>query len=293
MQLIIISGRSGSGKTTALQVLEDMGFYCVDNLPIALLPQLAEQIEQENINKPSTILDNIAVGIDARNLPNQLANFPDIVKKLKSINLNCRIIYLDSNTETLLKRFSLTRRKHPLSNEKISLLEAINSEERLLQPIEQLAELTIDTSHLTIHQLREAIKQQIYRNPTQQIAILFQSFGFKHGLPIDADLVFDVRCLPNPHWNAELKALTGLDQRVQAFLSQQSICKEMITEIYQYLSRWLPEFEKNDRSYMTIAIGCTGGKHRSVFVVEQLATMLAKDFVKIQTRHRDLSNMHT
>ncbi len=293
MQLIIISGRSGSGKTTALQVLEDMGFYCVDNLPIALLPQLAEQIEQENINKPSTILDNIAVGIDARNLPNQLANFPDIVKKLKSINLNCRIIYLDSNTETLLKRFSLTRTKHPLSNEKISLLEAINSEERLLQPIEQLAELTIDTSHLTIHQLREAIKQQIYRNPTQQIAILFQSFGFKHGLPIDADLVFDVRCLPNPHWNAELKALTGLDQRVQAFLSQQSICKEMITEIYQYLSRWLPEFEKNDRSYMTIAIGCTGGKHRSVFVVEQLATMLAKDFVKIQTRHRDLSNMHT
>lgn len=293
MQLIIISGRSGSGKTTGLQVLEDMGFYCVDNLPIALLPQLAEQIEKENKNKPHSTLENIAVGIDARNLPNQLANFPEILKKLKDINLYYRIIYLDSNPETLLKRFSLTRRKHPLSDEKTSLLEAINYEEKLLQPIEQLAELTIDTSHLTLHQLREAIKQQIYRNPTQQIAILFQSFGFKYGLPIDADLVFDVRCLPNPHWDDKLKALSGLDHPVQEFLSQQAICKEMIAEIYHYLSRWLPEFEKNDRSYMTIAIGCTGGKHRSVYVVEQLASMLAKDFVKIQTRHRDLPNAHT
>jgi len=288
MQLIIISGRSGSGKTTGLQVMEDLGFYCVDNLPIALLPQLAEQIEQENLNKPGNTLENIAVGIDARNLPNQLASFPDILKKLKAINLNYRIIYLDSNPETLLKRFSLTRRKHPLSNEKTSLTEAISFEEKLLQPIEQLAELTIDTSHLTIHQLREAIKQQIYKNPTQQIAILLQSFGFKYGLPNDADLVFDVRCLPNPHWDEKLKPLTGLDQPVQAFLSEQVMCTEMITEIYQYLSRWLPEFEKNDRSYMTIAIGCTGGKHRSVFVVEQLASQLVKDFSKIQTRHRDI-----
>jgi RNase adapter protein RapZ len=293
MQLIIISGRSGSGKTTGLQVMEDMGFYCVDNLPIALLPQLAEQIEQENLNKSGNSLENIAVGIDARNLPNQLASFPDILKKLKAINLNYRIIYLDSNPETLLKRFSLTRRKHPLSNEKTSLTEAISFEEKLLQPIEQLAELTIDTSHLTIHQLREAIKQQIYKNPTQQIAILLQSFGFKHGLPIDADLVFDVRCLPNPHWDEKLKPLTGLDQPVQAFLSGQDMCKEMIAEIHHYLSRWLPEFEKNDRSYMTIAIGCTGGKHRSVFVVEQLASLLVKDFSKIQTRHRDIPGDHT
>jgi RNase adapter protein RapZ len=290
MQLIIVSGRSGSGKTTGLQVLEDMGFYCVDNLPIALLPQLAEQIEQENANKTENTLENIAVGIDARNLPKQLGAFPEVINQLKVRHITCRIIYLDSNPETLLKRFSATRRKHPLSNDKLSLSEAIVYEDKLLQSIKQLAELTIDTSNLTIHQLREAIKQQIYKTPTQQISILFQSFGFKYGIPVDADLVFDIRCLPNPHWHESLQPLTGLDKSVQQFLSDQPKVIEMLAEIHGFLTRWLPEFEKNDRSYMTVAIGCTGGKHRSVFLVEQLANMLKSDFSKIQIRHRELAN---
>lgn len=286
MQFIIISGRSGSGKTTALQALEDLGFYCVDNLPLTLLPSLAEQIQQE-----SNPVDKIAVGIDARNLANQLKDFPRIYQQLLDLKLDCKVIYLDSNDEILLRRFNASRRKHPLSNEIVSLKEAIVQEDKLLQPIASLADLSLDTSSLTIHQLRESIKQYIHQNRSQQISILIQSFSYKHGIPIDADLVFDVRCLNNPHWQAELKELTGLDKPVQTFLENDSLSTEMIEDIQEYLLKWIPQFENNNRSYLTIAIGCTGGQHRSVFVSEKLAEHLKKRFSKIQTRHREISHL--
>lgn len=287
IQFIIISGRSGSGKSTALQALEDLSFYCVDNLPLALLPNLAEQFQQQN-----NFVEKIAVGIDARNLSTQLKEFPRIYQQLLDLKLDCKVIYLDSNDEILLRRFNASRRKHPLSNENISLKEAIVQEDKLLQPIAALAELSLDTSSLTIHHLRESIKQYIYKNNTQQISILFQSFSYKHGIPIDADLVFDVRCLNNPHWQEELKTLTGLDIPVQKFLENDPLSIAMIKDIEQYLLKWIPHFEKNNRSYLTIAIGCTGGQHRSVFVSEKLAEHLKKYFSKIQTRHRELTQQH-
>jgi len=286
MQFIIISGRSGSGKTTALQVLEDLSFYCVDNLPVALLPSLAEQIQQQQ-----KTIENVAVGIDARNLASQLQDFPLIYQQLRDLKIDCRIIFLDSNDEVLLRRFNASRRKHPLSSENISLKEAIEQEEFLLRSIEALSELSVDTSSLTIHQLRESIKQYVYQNRSQQISILIQSFSYKHGIPIDADLVFDVRCLNNPHWQEELKSLTGLDPAVQKFLENDPLSMEMVKDIEHYLQKWIPKFENNNRSYLTIAVGCTGGQHRSVFVSEKVAEYLKKSFSKIQTRHRELTHL--
>lgn len=293
MRLIVISGRSGSGKTTALQVLEDIGYYCVDNLPVSLLPTLAEQLSAEQqASEHADNLNHIAVGIDARNLPQQLKTFPEVYSKLQSLKIDCQIIYLDSNDSTLLERFSATRRKHPLSNDTTSLAEAIAEEERLLSSIEALSQLTVDTSNLSIHQLRDTMKQQIHKENDQQISILCQSFGFKHGTPNDADFVFDVRCLPNPYWNKELRELTGLDKEVQIYLSSQEACQKMLKQISELLLDWIPSFEQNNRSYLTVAIGCTGGQHRSVFIVEELNKLLSKRFTKLQTRHRELSQHH-
>ena len=245
-----------------------------------------EQFQKEN---PENI-KNIAIGIDARNLPKQLKTFPDVFEKLSALAIECQVIYLDAKDNTLLERFSATRRKHPLSNDKTSLAEAITEEERLLKIIEELAQFTIDTSKLSIHQLRESIKQHIHSENAQQMSILCQSFGFKHGIPNDADFVFDVRCLPNPYWNKNLRALTGKDQAVKQYLGSQDSCQKMIQHISSLLITWIPEFEKNNRSYLTIAIGCTGGQHRSVFIVEELNARLNQSFTKIQTRHRELVN---
>lgn len=290
MQLAIISGRSGSGKTTALQVLEDLNFYCVDNLPLSLLPKLIEQVQQEAaLNNHSDAYDRIAVGIDARNLASQLKDFPKIFQQLNSNHLNCKIIYLDSKDEVLIRRFSTSRRKHPLSSETVSLAEAIASEDKFLKPIEELASLSVDTSNLTIHQLRETIKQEIFQNNSQQTAILIQSFSYKHGIPIDADFVFDARCLPNPHWQTALRELTGLDSKVKSFLGKDEDTQEMLGNISHFLLRWIPEFETNNRSYLTIAIGCTGGQHRSVYLAETLAETLKAKVQKVQVRHRELS----
>jgi UPF0042 nucleotide-binding protein len=293
MQFIIISGRSGSGKTTVLQVLEDLSYYCVDNLPVALLPNLAEQIKKETASSDKQALKQVAVGIDARNLASQLGNFSEIFQQLQTLKIDCKIIFLDSNDATLMRRFNASRRKHPLSNDKVSLIEAISNEEQLLSSIEALAELSIDTSTLTIHQLREAIKQYIYQSHSQQTSILIQSFSYKHGIPIDTDFVFDVRCITNPHWQDELKKLTGLDQAVKDFLSIDQGCSEMVKDICDFLLKWIPQFEKNNRSYLTVAIGCTGGQHRSVYITEQVAKELQINISKIQTRHRELSNLST
>jgi len=298
MKFIIVSGRSGSGKTTALQILEDLSFYCVDNLPLNLLPNLAEQIHLQNTTQASdsngTIpnkknIQDIAIGIDARNLTNHLGHFSETLSQLAQLSVECQVIFIDAHDEILLNRFHASRRKHPLSNEQTSLIEAISQEETLLKPIESFASLTVDSSFLTIHQLREQIKQHIYHNKSQQTSILIQSFSYKHGVPIDADIVFDVRCLINPHWQADLQILTGLDKAVQDYLNQDVDCLDMIQDIENYFKRWIPVFEKNNRSYLSIAIGCTGGQHRSVYVSETLAKRLDQSFSKIQIRHRELN----
>jgi UPF0042 nucleotide-binding protein len=284
MKLVIISGRSGSGKSTALHVLEDIGFYCIDNIPAGILPSLVKEMGEDKSEGHS----NIAASIDARNLPNNLKNFPRIISKLDKENIDYSICYLDANDKTILTRFSATRRKHPLSNDSTSLEEAISIESELLDPIATLADLKIDTSNLTLHQLRDIIVRQLAKQEGTSLALLFESFGFKHGVPSDADIVFDVRCLPNPYWNASLREYTGQHEKIAEFLENEPDVKDMLNDICLYLDKWLPRFEANNRSYMTVAIGCTGGQHRSVYLAEQLTRKFAKRRVNVQTRHREL-----
>ena len=283
MTFIIVSGRSGSGKTTALQALEDIGYYCVDNLPAGLLPELAQQL-QSNIH-----LQKIVVGIDARNVPSQLEQFPSIIRKLKQNNVKYEIIYLDCDDNTLLQRFSSTRRKHPLTGNETSLAEAIGEEKYILAAIAQLSDLRIDTSHITIHELRHVIKSRVGEPHSATIALQFQSFGFKHGVPSDVDFVFDVRCLPNPYWQPNLRAFTGKDAEVIEFLKQHDSVKAMEIDIANFLENWLSHFHANNRTYMTIAIGCTGGQHRSVYISEQLGKSFTADYPDVQVRHRELT----
>jgi len=282
-KLIIVSGRSGSGKTTALQALEDMGFYCVDNLPAKLIPQLVNSLLQEKQHN----IQLISVGVDARNLPNQLSSLPEVIDTLKTMNISTEIIFLDSNNSTLMQRFSSTRRKHPLSSGKRSLSEAIEEEHRLLLGISTRADLIIDTSQLNIHQLRETVKNSVGVK-RQGLSLQFVSFGFKKGVPIDADFVYDVRCLPNPHWEAGLREFTGKNSKVAAFLEKEEITHKMVEQINAFLHEWIPHFEHSNRAYLTIAIGCTGGQHRSVYIAEQLSKNFQTERENTQVRHREL-----
>lgn len=284
MRLIIVSGRSGSGKSTALDVLEDNDFYCIDNLPAILLPQLAER----TLLSAELLHPQVAVSIDARNMPAQLAQFPTLLQAVKDRHIDCQVLYLDADDKTLLKRFSETRRRHPLTNDTRSLAEAIQDENIVLEPIAALADVTIDTSELNLYQLRDLIKVQMLEKPEPTTAFLIESFGFKRGIPIDADLVFDVRCLPNPYWKPDLRALTGLDQPIQEYLSSQHDVEDMYQDIHSYLSKWLPRIAASNRAYITIAIGCTGGKHRSVYIAQRLSQELAAQLNNVQVRHRDL-----
>ncbi|MEE4251505.1 MAG: RNase adapter RapZ [Alcanivoracaceae bacterium] len=283
MKLVILSGRSGSGKTTALQALEDLGHYCVDNLPLGLLPILTEQLQREE-----HYVDRIAVGIDARNLPHQLSDFPAILDQLKALNMACEVVFLDAADDTLLKRFSSTRRKHPLSNDNLSLVEAIDREAEMLSSIRSLADLVIDTSNLDVHTLRDMIRDRVVKR-REKLSLLIESFAYKRGVPHDADLVFDVRVLPNPYWHMELRPLTGQDEPVRHYLDQQTESAQMLDDISRFLSEWLPRYEKNDRTYMTVAIGCTGGQHRSVYMVEALVQRLGNMGIDVQQRHLELS----
>ena len=284
MKLVIISGRSGSGKSTALNVLEDLGFYCIDNLPVGLLPNLLMQTPSSSANHNT----NMAVSIDARNIPTELAHFADIIAQLDPKQCQLEIIYLDAHPDTLLTRFSATRRKHPLTGPDIPLYEAINQEGLVLQHIADMADLTVDTTHLSMHQLRSMIKSRVVQKQGNEMSLLFESFGFKHGIPKDSDLVFDVRCLPNPYWDPQLRKYTGQDQPVINFLQKEKTVNSMFDDIHGFLQNWLPEFQANNRTYMTVSIGCTGGQHRSVYMAERLLNHYQDEFANVQLRHREL-----
>mgnify|MGYP002634875739 FL=1 len=282
LSLIVISGRSGSGKSTALNVLEDMGYYCIDNLPVSLLTPLITRLSSD------LTISKISVSIDARNIADDLVLFPGILQGFDGAIVEPTVIFLDSASPTLVKRFSETRRKHPLSNQVTDLHEALELESKLLDPIADLAALTIDTTSLTIHELRDEIRTRVARE-THEFALLFLSFAYKRGVPVDADLVFDVRCLPNPHWEPDLRSLCGLDEPVQDYLNHQPEFIEMFTDLSGYLNKWLPRFEANNRSYLTVAIGCTGGQHRSVFMCQKLFDSYRSSFANVQVRHKELN----
>lgn len=280
--MVIISGRSGSGKSLALHALEDLGFYCIDNLPLTLLSGLESHI--------GNLQPLVAVSIDARNLSNQIMHFKEIMAELSTQGFSREILYLDASDNILLKRFSETRRKHPLTNENTSLREAIRKEKELLTPIASLADLTIDTGPLNRQALYELVKGRVAAHQGSRLQVLLQSFGYKQGLPPDADFVFDLRCLPNPYWEPELRELSGKDEPVIQFLSSKSEVTKLENNILEFLSTWIPLFEADHRSYVTIALGCTGGQHRSVYLTENLAKRLRKKIANVQIRHRELES---
>lgn len=284
MRLLIISGRSGSGKSTALNMLEDHGYYCIDNLPASLLPAFVRRISSDTLELP-----RVAVSIDARNIPDDLKKVPAILQELRESSLDTEIIFLDASGPTLIKRFSESRRRHPLTTSTVGLREAIGREREMLEPIAALAGLSIDTSTMSVHQLRDIIRSRLIDKNTSALSVMFESFGFKSGVPVDADIVFDVRCLPNPYWEPELRPLTGLDQPVMDFLSQQDDVNEMLADIRAFLEKWLPRFEASNRSYMTVAVGCTGGQHRSVYLCERLREAFTGNITNLQVLHRELT----
>lgn len=283
MQLVIISGRSGSGKSTALHQLEDEGYYCIDNLPVSLLPALVQETSRQDFSH----FRGTAVCIDARNAWKDLAGFVDIVDALPE-TVHTEILFLDAQDAALMQRFSETRRRHPLSSESIPLADAIAKERLLLGPISSEASLVLDTTQMTIYELRDAIKQRLLKNSSGTMSLLFQSFGFKRGVPADADLVFDVRMLPNPHWVKELRMKSGLESEVQEFLESQPLAGELYHDICAYLDAWLPRYRDSNRSYMTVALGCTGGQHRSVYLADRLFHHYKARFPNIHVRHREL-----
>ncbi len=286
MRIIIISGQSGAGKSVALRVLEDLGYYCVDNLPVNLLDDFVASVQSTQKNSSQ---QNVAVSIDIRNLPQDPTLVSTTLQQLKQTH-DVNVLFLDADESTLLKRYSETRRIHPLSmmGEKLSLEQAIELEKNLLLNLKEEADLVLDSSNLSLHELSETVRIRVQGRESKDLVMVFESFGFKYGLPNDADYVFDVRFLPNPHWVPELRPLTGLDQPIIDFLGAQSEVIELHNSIEQFISQWLPLLEKNNRSYLTVAIGCTGGKHRSVYITQKLAEHFKALGHQVQVRHTSL-----
>jgi UPF0042 nucleotide-binding protein len=285
MNLVIISGLSGSGKTIALHTLEDIGYYCTDNLPAGLLDAYALEFSRPGAAR----MKKVAVGIDARNNPDQISRFPAVIEDCRNRGINCRIIFLQADEQAILKRFSETRRKHPLTGPGITLADAVREERRLLAPISANADIFIDTSLTNVHQLRDLVRDCIGAGEIPGLSLVLRSFGYKHGVPADADIVFDSRCLPNPYWEPALRNLTGRDSAVIEFLDAAPAVHELYADIENFLLKWIPRFEANNRSYLGIAIGCTGGQHRSVYLVERIAVSLRNRFENIIIRHRELA----
>jgi UPF0042 nucleotide-binding protein len=278
VQLFLISGLSGSGKSVALKVLEDSGYYCVDNLPAELLAALVEHLQRAGYS-------NIAVSIDVRSA-NSVQRLPPLLQQIKQQGTDVHVLFLDAQTDTLVKRFSETRRLHPLSDGIRTLPECVGHERELLTEISDIGH-HIDTTELNANALRAWIKQFI-KVDRARLTLLFESFGYKHGIPLDADLVFDVRCLPNPHYDPQLRPLTGRDAAVIEFLDNTPSALDMFGDIRDFVERWLPSFVADNRSYLTVAIGCTGGRHRSVYLAEKLARHFEHQ-QQVLIRHRELA----
>lgn len=283
MQLIIVTGRSGSGKTIALRVLEDLSFYCVDNLPIHLLPALIHALPDYK---------SIAVSIDVRNMSEDEENLSESIEFLPD-NIKPEILFIDANDDVLLRRYGETRRMHPLSRVESSLPDAIAMESRILNPLKELAKWHIDSSGLSVHELSEQVRELVLGRSDNTLIITFLSFGFKHGVPKNADTVFDARILPNPHWEPELKPFTGRDEPVIRYLSTQPLVTKFIQQVETFTDTWLPYFQRSNRSYLTIAIGCTGGQHRSVYIAETLGKRFNDMGIAVEVRHRELDKKTT
>ena len=284
LRLIVVSGLSGSGKSVALHVLEDLGYYCIDNLPAALLTSLLDDLQ----NHEDSMVDRVAVGVDARNPQRDLQRLPELITELNDKGITTDTLFLHASDDVLLKRFSESRRRHPLSNDGTALRSAISRERALLSEITNAADLTIDTTKTSVYQLGELIRERVDRRKAHTLSVLVESFGFKHGIPADADFVFDVRCLPNPYWEPGLRAYTGLDDPVIEFLDSSELVQTMYHDILSFLSRWIPRYKSFDRGYLTVAVGCTGGQHRSVYMTEKLTKALRETHEPVLARHNEL-----
>jgi UPF0042 nucleotide-binding protein len=282
-RLLVVSGMSGAGKTVALRALEDSGFYCVDNLPLDFLPRFADLMQTSEL----PVWSRVAVGIDARNPAAALHAFPAQMQALQNDGLEVELLFLDASDETLFKRFQETRRQHPLFADGRPLLAAIAMERELLEPLMEAADLQVDTTTTHIHQLRELIRLRIVGRAVGELSLQCLSFGFKYGVPADVDFVFDARFLPNPHWQPPLRDLTGRDPEVVAYLCRDPRAREYLDSICAFIDRWLPHFEADDRSYLTVAIGCTGGRHRSVWLAEQVAAHMQASGRRTVVTHRE------
>ena len=282
-QLIIVSGLSGSGKSVALRTLEDLGYYCVDNLPAALMPAFVQAVSQD----PNGLAHKLAVGVDVRNRAENLNRLPQILAELAQADIGYRLVFLDTRDDVLIKRYSETRRRHPLSSDGLGLADAIAEERRLLRPMLAIADRTIDTSDLNVHQLRRLVITEMGLT-AGAMTLLFESFAYRRGVPTDADFVFDARCLPNPHWDAKLRPLSGKDSPVREWLEGKAEVGEFRDDLTRFLDSWLPRFEHDGRSYVTICLGCTGGRHRSVYLSERLAEHFRQRYAQVLTYHREL-----
>ena len=283
-RVIIISGLSGAGKTIALNTLEDLDYYCIDNLPASLLASIVTRLEQGY----PLFSSRIALGIDVRNPEPELAALPDTISTMHEHGVSTELVFIEATDDALTNRFSETRRKHPLSSASTNLGEALVKERKLLEPLSDFADLRIDTTHTQLHELRDLVRERVAKRAPNAMSLQFLSFGYKHGLPRDADFIFDSRCLPNPHWNQELQLHTGQDEPVIRFLKSQQQVTTMFEQIRDFLEYWIPQFEADNRSYLTVAIGCTGGQHRSVYLIECLSRFFMYQGKFTLVRHRDI-----
>ena len=284
MRLIIVSGLSGSGKTVALHVLEDLGYYCIDNLPAGLLKSVVEEVSSGT----GQIVRGLAVGIDARNRRPDLESLPHLIDEFRQQQIQTDVLFVLADDAVLLKRYSETRRRHPLAEHGAELRAAIEAEREILSEVINSADLIIDTSRTSVYDLADIIRNRVNGREPASLSILIESFGYKHGIPADADFVFDLRCLPNPYWDLNLRHLTGLDEQVAQFLDEQASVAAMHADILAFLQHWIPEYQSSNRAFLTVAIGCTGGQHRSVYMAEKLAESLRSIHDPVSTRHKEL-----
>ena len=285
MKLVIISGLSGSGKSVAINTLEDNDFYCIDNMPLSMLPIFTEQLT----TAPSNLYERVAIGVDARSVSQDTHAFPNIIKQFKQQDFDLELVYLEASEEALVQRYRETGRKHPFTKSGLPLIDAIHTEKQILAEVILLADICIDTTLTNVRQLRSIITDQVCRNKSATLTLLLQSFGFKYSVPNDSNYVFDVRFLPNPYWEQHLRNLTGYHPEVIDYLQSHEEVKQMISSIGDFIEYWTPHFSRESRNYLCISIGCTGGQHRSVHITEFLADRFRKSSDKhVLVRHRDL-----